>query len=179
MARVARERFALDEVLLAPTGLQPLKRHGAEAPFADRLAMTALLCMGEADGLRASAIDAPRPDGAPNYTVNTLEAMRREWPGARLFAILGADNLREFSRWRQPERLAELAEWIVVSRPGFVLSGEMPARVRVHRIEDVAVPLASRDLRERLREGESCADAIPAAVLGYIRAHGLYGAMKA
>ncbi len=75
VARLARDRFGLDRVLLAPTARQPLKPGGPEAPWPDRLRMTELLCLGE-PGLEASAIDGPRPDGAPNYTVDTLRRLR-------------------------------------------------------------------------------------------------------
>ena len=174
MARAARDRLALDEILMAPTGLQPFKRDGAQAGFADRLAMTELLCAEEPESLRVSAIDAPRSDGLPNYTVDTVAAMKREWSGARLFVILGADSFAELPRWHEAERLIAMAEWIVVSRPGVVAGAALGGDGRVHRIEDVAVPLASRELRERLRRGEDCREAIPAGVLAYIRAHGLY-----
>jgi len=176
MARAAHERLALDEILLAPTGLQPFKRHGAEASFRDRLAMTEMLCAEEPEYLRASTMDAPRADGEPNYTVDTVETMRQKWPDARLFVILGADSFAEVPRWREGERLLGMAEWIVVSRPGFRMEREATTEsARVHRIADVAVPLASRELRERLRRGDRCAGAMPVPVVEYIRAHGLYG----
>lgn len=175
MARAARERLELDEILMVPTGLQPLKRHGAEASFADRLAMTELLCAEEPDYLRASAMDAPHADGVPNYTVETLEAMRREWPDARLFVIVGADSFADVPRWREGRRLLGMAEWIVVSRRGFAIASGQVEGERVHRIDDVAVPLASRELRDRLRRGEDCRGAMPPCVLEYIRARGLYG----
>ena len=42
IARAARGALALDRILFAPVGLQPLKQHGASASFADRVAMTRL-----------------------------------------------------------------------------------------------------------------------------------------
>ena len=181
MARAAQGWLDLDEILLAPTGLQPFKRQGAQASFADRLAMTELLCAEEPGYLVASAMDAPRPDGLPNYTIDTVETMRRAWPEARLFVILGADSFAELPHWREAVRLIAMAEWIVVSRPGVAAagapaSGEMAEEGRVHRIEDVAVPLASRELRAQLRRGDDCRETMPASVLAYIRARGLYGA---
>ncbi len=174
IARAARERVGLDRVLFAPTGLQPFKKGGAEASWADRMRMVELLCAGDA-GWEASAVDGPRADGAPNYTVDALETLRLEMPGARLFGVIGVDSLREFGRWRRAERLVELAEWIVVSRPGFARV-EPPTGARVHWVDGVAVPVASHVLRERLRAGESCAGEIPGAVLRYIGERGLYGA---
>ena len=80
VARLARDRFSLDRVLLAPTARQPLKQSGPEASWADRLRMTELLVAGEPRGaeasLEASNIDGPQPNGAPNYTVDTLRRLR-------------------------------------------------------------------------------------------------------
>src|SRR5580700_10939646 len=91
VARAAARAFALDKVLLAPTAQQPLKPQGAEAAFADRLAMVRLLCAGE-HGLQASELEAPDSSGAsppssgaaapnaaqPNYTIDTLRRLRAQ-----------------------------------------------------------------------------------------------------
>ena len=89
LATLAADTFALDLVYLAPTGLQPLKQHPPEASFADRLAMTRLMC-GADTRLEATDMDAPREDGSPNYTVDALEAVRQRHPDATLYALAGA-----------------------------------------------------------------------------------------
>lgn len=183
VARAAAEAFALDSVVFMPTGLQPLKPGGATASFADRIAMVSLVCASY-PRFTVSDLDAPRGDGRPNYTVDTLEAMRasvleaRSW---RMFAIAGADSFLELPRWYRSQRLLELAEWIVVSRPGFSLeelyrlhlSEEMMARV--HLLGTVQERVSATGLRGRLARGEDCSDSIPEAVLEYVRAHHLYG----
>lgn len=181
VARAARERFGLDEVLFAPTGKQPLKPAGSSASFEDRLAMTTLLCL-EAPGMRVSAIDAPRAAGEPNYTAETLSALRESLPQtAALFSILGADAFITLPHWRDVAKLFEAAEWIVVSRPGFA-QDQLEAvplapaqRARVHLLDGVAEPASATEIRERLQREEPCAEFLPAAVREYIRARGLYG----
>ena len=177
MAEIARDRFALDRVLLTPAGRQPLKSAGTGASYRDRLAMTRLLCSADPAHLLASELDAPHPDGSPNYTVDTLQALALAYPGASLFAIAGIDSFLDLPRWRAHARLLELAEWIVVSRPGHTFPEPPPAWIasgRLHFICDLDQPIASRHLRDELRLGESCSSAIPAPVLAYIHEHGLY-----
>ena len=188
VARLARDAFALDRVLLAPTARQPLKRSGPAAPWPDRLRMTQLLCAGE-PGLEASAIDGPQPNNAPNYTVDTLQRLRHilaSEPGSaasQLFAILGADAFLGLPQWREPETLLHLAEWIIISRPGFAMPppDAMPWAdpSRIHRLETLADPTQATDLRRCLARGEAlgqpCQDALPAPVLTYIQLHHLYG----
>jgi nicotinate-nucleotide adenylyltransferase len=179
IAAAAADAFRLDRVLFAPAGRQPLKTVAAPAAFADRMAMVRLACAGDAR-FSASEIDAPRADGAPNYTVDTLAALRTSMPGAEIFSLIGADSLLGLQHWREPERLLELAEWIVATRPGFPL-GNLAAlgftaeqRSRIHLLETVHYDVAATDLRRRLREGNSCKEMLSPAVANYIAEHHVY-----
>jgi nicotinate-nucleotide adenylyltransferase len=185
IATAAADAFGLDKVLFAPTGRQPLKLDAAPTPFAERLAMVRLACTVDARFV-TSDVDAPHPNGAPNYTVETLDALRRAMPDAALFNLVGADSLLKLPGWREPERLLELAEWIVISRPGFPLgqldslglTAELrltPAqRSRIHLLESVHEDVSATELRERLHRGDRCDGLLAPAVADYIAAHGLY-----
>lgn len=121
VARAARQALALDTVLFAPVGTQPLKPDGATASFADRLEMTRLAVSGE-PGFEVSSIDAPKPGGAPNYTVETLCRLHEELPaGSKLFCLVGADSLAGFRHWHRAAEIPFLAPLVVASRPGRVL----------------------------------------------------------
>jgi nicotinate-nucleotide adenylyltransferase len=179
IARAAADTFALDRVLFAPVGHQPLKSDATQAPFADRLAMVELACKVD-PRFFPSEVDAPKPDGAPNYTVNALAVLSESMPEAQLFNLVGADSFLNLPRWHDPERLLELAEWIVVSRPGFSLD-DLSAlalterqRKRVHLLQTVHEDVAATGLRERLERGEPCSDVLGSAVAAYITTHGLY-----
>jgi nicotinate-nucleotide adenylyltransferase len=171
IAGAAADAFALDKVLFAPVGVQALKG-GTPTGFGDRLAMVGLAC--EVDGrFVASEVDAPRVDWTPNYTVDTLQTLRWEMPDATLFVLVGADSFLDLPRWREPERLVELADWIVVSRPGFPLKSSLPEWV--HLLKGVHEDVSATLLRERLRLGDDCGEWLPSRVLRYIREHHLYG----
>ena len=183
LASAAASAFALDRVLFAPVGRQPLKAESPAATFADRLEMTRLAVASAADpSFAVSSVDAPRPDGAPNYTVDTLAALAREAPAATLFVLAGADSFLTLRGWRSPDRLLELAEWIVVSRPEFLLSEPQLAplaltaaqRSRVHLLTTVHEDVSATELRQRLHAGDPCPGLLPAAVADYIQTHRLY-----
>ncbi len=176
IATAAADTLHLDTILLAPTGLQPLKPDGPQASFADRLAMTTLACQHD-PRFNASALDAPRPDGSPNYTVHVLTALREQAADATLFSLIGADSFLTFPHWRHAEHLLDLAEWIVVSRPGYPLdlAGYTPdQRARIHPITSVHEDVSATSLRQRLQQGDPCLDLIPAPVSAYITDHHLY-----
>ncbi|HEU5342444.1 nicotinate-nucleotide adenylyltransferase [Edaphobacter sp.] len=179
IARAAADAFHLERVLFAPVGRQPLKQDHP-ASFADRLAMVALACAGDRR-FEASEIDAPTPDGTPNYTVDTLARLRALHPGAALFNLAGADSFLDLPHWRDPDRLLELAEWIVVSRPHFSLD-DLDAlrltpkqRARVHLLKTVEEDISATSLRRRLASGDSLTGLILPEVLAYIQTHHLYG----
>jgi nicotinate-nucleotide adenylyltransferase len=179
IATAAADVFDLDSVLFAPVGRQPLKAGIAPTNFDDRLAMVELACRVD-PRFAVSDVDAPRSDGEPNYTVHTLSMLHDTRPDARLFNLVGADSFLNLPRWHEPERLLELAEWIVVSRPGFPLADlsalELTPRQRgrVHLLQTVHKDVAATNLRERLEAGDQCADVLDPAVAVYIEAHHLY-----
>jgi nicotinate-nucleotide adenylyltransferase len=195
LAAAAADAFALDRVLFAPVGSQPLKVEPAVASFDDRLEMARLACNpaplqpttsnqqpATDPRFAVSTLDAPRSDGSPNYTVDSLAALAHELPGASLYVLTGADSFLDLGRWRTPDRLLALAEWIVVSRPDFLLSEAQLAplaltesqRARVHLLTTVHEDLSATGLRRRLQAGDPCCGLLPPAVADYIQAHNLY-----
>lgn len=191
VARAAAVSFSLDEVLFVPTGRQPLKPNGAVASFADRLAMVEILSQEPSQAspggaapfkFTASALERPQPGDLPNYTVDTLDHLRAQLtPTDDLFLLVGADAFLDLRRWREPDRLLALAQWIVISRPGISLQqidalALLPAqRERVHLLEGVHDPASATEIRRLLSLGSDCKDLLPPSVLAYIRAHHLYG----
>jgi nicotinate-nucleotide adenylyltransferase len=118
VARAAQTALGLDSVLFAPVGAQPLKPLGSTASFTHRLAMTRL-AIASSPGFAISLADAPKPSGQPNYTLDTLLALRAELPpGSSLFCLMGADSLAGFRRWHRAAEIPFAAPLIVASRPG-------------------------------------------------------------
>jgi nicotinate-nucleotide adenylyltransferase len=157
VARAARAALALDTILFAPVGAQPLKPQGSTASFEDRLAMTRLAIAGEA-GFAISLIDAPRPSAAPNYTLDTLVQLRAELPpGGTLFCLMGADSFLGLRRWHRAAEIPFVAPLIIASRPGQPLEGLRAALPPGLAMEPVAGPIPTAD--------EVLATANPAATL--------------
>jgi nicotinate-nucleotide adenylyltransferase len=118
VARAARTALALDTVIFAPVGAQPLKPKGAIASFKDRVAMTQL-AIGAETGFVVSLADAPRWAGEPNFTFETLEALRGELPAdGALFCLIGADSFFGLRGWHRAAEIPFVAPLIVASRPG-------------------------------------------------------------
>ena len=118
VAKAARDALHLDTVLFAPVGAQPLKPEGSRATFAQRVEMVKLALAGE-PGMAVSLADAPRADGGPNYTVDTLRRLRAELPATgELFCLMGADSVANLRGWYGAAEIPFAASLVVASRPG-------------------------------------------------------------
>jgi nicotinate-nucleotide adenylyltransferase len=170
-AEIVREALDLDEVVFVPAGMPPHRGQPAAAGI-DRYAMVALATADES-AFRPSDVELVRE--GPSYTVETVALLRRQRPEAEVVLIVGSDNLPMIAEWREPERLLEMCTVAVVERPGSapVPAGTLPA-ARLHRVEGTALPIASRDLRERIRAGRSVRHLVPHGVADYIEKRGLY-----
>jgi nicotinate-nucleotide adenylyltransferase len=122
VARAAQSALGLDTVLFAPVGEQPLKPQGSTASFAHRIAMTRLAISGE-PAFAVSLADAPKPSGAPNFTIDTLLTLRAQLPpDGILFCLMGADAFALLRRWHRAAEIPFVAPLIVASRPSESLS---------------------------------------------------------
>jgi nicotinate-nucleotide adenylyltransferase len=127
VALAAHTALGLDTVLFVPVGTQPLKPNGSMASFEDRLAMTRLAIQNE-PGFAVSLADTPRLSGEPNYTLETLLALRTELgPENTLFCLMGADSFAGFRGWHRAAEIPFVAPLIVASRPGELREGLIAA----------------------------------------------------
>ena len=170
-AEIVRESLGLDEVIFVPAGVPPHRGRPAAAGL-DRYAMVALATSTQRAFL-PSDVELARE--GPSYTVETVAQLRARHPQAEVFLIVGSDNLPMIAEWREPERLLEMCTVAVVERPGSAPApaGKVPP-ARLRRVEGTTLPIASRDLRERIRAGRSVRHLVPDGVADYIDKRGLY-----
>jgi nicotinate-nucleotide adenylyltransferase len=87
--------------------------------------------------------------------------------------LVGADIPAAFAKWREPERIVQLATVVVLRRAGedpdlSVLPGQVRS-LATRRIE-----VSSTEIRERVRAGKTIRGFVPDAVAEYIAAERLY-----
>src|ERR1051326_5400234 len=123
-AQSVAETFQVDEVHFVPAFSPPHKpSRGITSPF-HRLAMVALATVS-IEHFRTSTIEVDALER--RYTVETLEAMTKAYPGSELLFIIGTDMYQEIESWKNFRRLFELAHLVIVNRPGFPF--KQPAEV--------------------------------------------------
>ena len=171
LAEQCREQLALDEVWFIPAGTPPHKPADRRTPGPNRLDMVQLAIAGHA-AFHVTDLELQR--SGPSFTVETLVEVRSLRPQARLWWLLGADMLHDFSNWREPERIVTMARLGAVNRGGVVTGCPIHWVAHVDAVTIPALAIAARDLRDRINHGRSIRYLVPRAVEEYIREHGLY-----
>jgi nicotinate-nucleotide adenylyltransferase len=163
----AVERLALDRLVFVPAAAQPLKLGAVQASAGQRLDMVRLLVEG--DGRFAvDSIEIERP--GLSYSVDTLAEFARREPAADRFFLVGADVMRTFDKWREPERVRSLATLVVMTRDdGAAAVPEGALSLRSRRID-----VSSTEIRARVAAGRSLRGFVPETVAAYIAAERLY-----
>jgi nicotinate-nucleotide adenylyltransferase len=65
------------------------------------------------------------------FTVDTLARLQNVLgESVRVFFVMGADSWLEITTWHEWKRLFDLADLLVVSRPGFQLTGDLVSETR-------------------------------------------------
>lgn len=159
----------LDRVLWIPAAVHPFKLGAVAASPEARLEMVRAAVEGDE---RFEACDLELRRQGPSYTVTTLRELHARHPGAELFFLTGADNLRELPQWREPDEVVRLARLVVVSRRGEGVPAGLPyaaVAVPVTRVD-----VSSTEVRRRIAAGQTVRYLVPDAVRETIARLGLY-----
>lgn len=191
-----RERLGLDRVLFVPAGTPPHKSGVGIAAALHRYAMVSLAVAGH-PAFVACPVELER--AGPSFSAVTVERLAGDWPGARLFFLMGSDTFLDLPTWRTPERIGTFATLAVGHRAGSGFDPAGPATravlARLGRaalvpvpptavealapgdcalVETRSVPVSARAVRAHLVAGESVRYLVPPAVADYIGSHALY-----
>ena len=184
LAETALQQLGLDALHILPTG-HAWHKTRVLSSAADRVAM----CHLAFDDLARVKIDEREIHReGPSYTADTLHELRREYPGAQLFLVLGADQLLSFRSWVRWQEVLDLATLAVANRATNI-GADAPLDQAVETdLSQVDLPFERLDMplknisatavRARLGLAAQSTAAlevlVPEAVAGYISTHHLY-----
>ena len=169
----AYEALELDKLFFVPAGVQPFKVGLVQATPQQRLRMIALTIAAD-PRFGVETVEIHRK--GLSYTVDTLAHFATAYAHASRFLLVGEDLAGQLATWREPERIAELAQIVVLTR-----GGETPARtcddgaaLPMTRIATRQIDVSSTEVRARVRAGKSIHGFVTDAVADFIRSAGLY-----
>ncbi len=166
LARAAIEQLGLERLLVlvvADPGHKP-----ATTPAESRLSLARLAFEG-----------VPRSEIELDQHARTVDSLEARKPTDAIF-LIGADELADFSRWKDPARVLELVRLGVAMRPGVPderlreARDRLPAPDRVMYFEMEPMSVSSSEVRDRVARGESIDGLVPPVVADAISLLGLY-----
>jgi len=193
IAEEARELCGLDRVLFIPVADPPHKPLAGEIPFHQRCQMVRLAIAGNR-AFELSEIEGELP--GKSYSIHTIAALRRQYPGADLYFIIGSDSFLELGTWHRYADILRSCNLIVVERPGRQVSdplaalpvdirGELRytpasrslehrAGTRVHFFAGCLLDISSSEIRRLAAAGNSISYLVPPHVEAYIKEQRIY-----
>jgi nicotinate-nucleotide adenylyltransferase len=194
VARRVQQLFELDEVIFVPACVPPHKRNANITSAFHRFAMLALAT--EADQrLLVSTVELDAPDRP--YAVDTVARMLDK--NQRLFFMMGADLWAEITTWHEWQKLLQMCDLIVVTRPGYEIKERLPIKIelidvrngeekmvadllnrkngsRVFITDAAMVDVSATTIRAAAKSNDvaSLKTMVPLSVASYIEKYGLY-----
>jgi len=186
-------QFALDQFVFIPAFHAP---HKPDRPPTSAFHRYAMLCLATADEdpLLVSRLEVELPERP--YSVETLGRLAELYPNDERYFVMGADSWADIRTWRDWERLLEMTNHIVVTRPGYPIeTGHVTpsARQRIvdlrgidkmERDDDgyrifltdvVQMDISSTGLRTVIRSGQTVKNGeLPVEVAKYIEKYQIY-----
>lgn len=182
---VAAQQLALPAITLVPCFVSPHKSQPAVSA-SHRYRMLEL-ATEHSPLFDLSDYEIKQP--SPSYTVDTLRFFKQQHPGQSLLFIMGADSFENFTQWYRWKDILELANLLVLARPGF----EQPSNPELQSfltesthnlahydhghiatIDSPLLAISSTQIRQNIKEQKDLSELIPESVLNYIKKNHLY-----
>jgi nicotinate-nucleotide adenylyltransferase len=170
VAQAAIEELGLDKLFFIPAAQSPFKLENKITPAEFRLQLLRLALAGKTN----CEIDEQEiRRGGASYTIETLRGYEKKFPAAKLFYIIGADNISKLNEWREANELATLAEFVAMPRPGEPAS-EFPRPFRGKILKGFPVEISSSQIRGRIKANLPVENLVPPFVAEAIHNAKLY-----
>jgi len=114
LSLAAIDALGLDELWWLVSPGNPLKPAKGMAPYAARLASAR--AMARLAPIRVSDFEQ---SAGTRYTIDTLRALKRRFPGNDFIWLMGADTVAQFHHWKDWRNIAKTLPISVLPRPGY------------------------------------------------------------
>ena len=162
-----------DKVLFIPSKIPPHKNISGEVSNEDRLNM---LKLSIEDDKRFSFDDYELKSEGISYTIKTLNYLYENYDiDGKIVLIIGADLIKDFHRWKEPEKISELANIVAVNREeSDNLDKENIEKYNIKIIIAPRIDISSTLIRERIKKNKAFRYFLNDKVYNYIISNKLY-----
>ncbi|KLI20378.1 nicotinate (nicotinamide) nucleotide adenylyltransferase [Brachyspira hyodysenteriae] len=162
-----------DKVIFIPAKIPPHKNISGEASNEDRLNMLKLSIENDE---RFLLDEYELNNDGVSYTINTLNYLYKNYDiEGKIGLIIGADLVKDFDKWREPERIAEISDITVVNREDD--KNLYKKNIDKYNIKVIMAPridISSSLIRNRIKEKKGFRYFVKEKVYDYILSKKLY-----
>lgn len=111
-----------------------------------------------------------------SYTIDTINYLNEKYPEAELNLLIGSDQLKDFTQWKNWEIILKIVNLCVVKRPETDLDNFtfLSGKGKIQFIDIAENALSSSKIREMVKNNESISGLVPYEVEKYIKENNLY-----
>ena len=179
-AQYACQVLQLDRLLMIPTNISPHKQLAEDSPTALQRLQMVSHAVNKLASVEASDVELRRE--GPSYTWQTVDALRAQYPDAKLFLLMGTDMFLCFHQWKEPQRILKNADLAVFYRGQTDEAAQIHEQkqrlealgAHVHLVNNPVVDISSTELR-RMLVMRCASEFLNPDVESYIYSHGFYG----
>lgn len=170
VAQAAIEELGLDRLFFIPAAQSPFKQGVVAAPAELRLQWLRLALAGKTN---CAVDDQEVRRAGVSYTIETARSYAKQFPQAKFFYLVGADNVPTLNQWREAEALAKLLEFAAIPRLGKA-AVEFPQPFQGRMLKGFPFEVSSSEIRARVKAGLPIDLLVPPFVAQAVRDSGVY-----
>lgn len=177
MAECFLREMNCDVCYFVPAALSPFKKgDSCYATSEHRLAMVKLAIQ---DNPLFRFCDEEIKRGGISYTIDTISWFKEQFPDSSLFLLIGADQAKEFTLWKQWEAIIKAVQLCIINRKGILEKDAISQTLTINSkppvwIDCPIINISSSMIRNNIRNQKSISNLVPSKVEKYIYDHKLY-----
>lgn len=160
-----------DKVLLVPDKIPPHKEYSLCVDDSDRIRMCQIVCE---DFAKAELCLIEFEREGKSYTIDTVKALKKLYPGDELFVTCGGDMIKTLDSWYRFDELKDLVSFIAVNRgdgKSFLsdIKRLKASGTDIIVLGDKITEVSSTELRNNIKR-----EYLPEKVWEYVNKRGIY-----
>ncbi|MFH1458910.1 MAG: nicotinate-nucleotide adenylyltransferase [Candidatus Omnitrophota bacterium] len=171
LADTVRQNLKLDKILFIPVNKPPHKDRRKILNKNLRYQMVKLAIAGNQDFI-ASPVEI-RKNGV-SYSIETLRILKRCYPDADFYLIIGSDACAELKLWKNIDELFNLCQFVMAARPDFKISCRSRLMEKIKQLPGKFLKISSTQIRKKIKKGISVRYLVPEKVYQFIHKRKLY-----
>jgi|TARA_B100000745_G_C20134663_1_gene388902 nicotinate-nucleotide adenylyltransferase len=162
----------LDEVWVVLTPQNPFKKNNNLIQDNHRLEM-ANNTFNHLKNIKVSDIEFQLDK--PNYTIDTINRLSKDFPNQQFTLLIGEDNLVNFHHWKDYSKILDLVEVYVYPRTTDInIDQELITNNKINILDAPKIETSSDQIRKRIKEGDDIQSYLPKEIYKYIIEKKLY-----